>query len=367
MYNLNNMKTAILKHIRILFALVLIVSLLITQACSVNTESNISSSETSELNSSNENSSQAADLSPFNYETGNHYQSNLLKSVVSDAAIKAAYDVIDAFIEHKTSVKVEFEGHYGAFTEELGFVLSCIYPPFAACAEYNAIKAYNEKDGTVSWKYKYEKSVCDEMQSACEKVTENYMSKLRQGDNDTEKALLLYNALISNAVYDYDVLLIDTEKEYETFDKRTTAYNALVNKSGICYSYSFALVYLYMRAGINCITVSSQEGEGAHMWVMVDLDGKYYYIDPTWDIGGGFYHFGMTSQDRASWAGAYAEDTCFAFTTPISGNYVLDSERFFDMRSYILADGFYNIELDREKNQAVISNDSVTYRLDCQN
>lgn len=352
------------KVLRISFTYMLIIALLALVGCSageslkkdVTPSQNVGVSDTAE--------SGVPELTPFKYATGDRYCSELLKENVGDEVLKAAYDVIDAFIAHETSVKVEFTGHHEKFTEELGFALNCIYPPFSACVDYNSINAYNEKDGTVSWKYKLDEAQCDEIRLACDKAVEDNMSRLCEGDTDTAKALLLYNSLTANAVYDYDVLA-DTVTDIDDFEKRTTAYNALVNKSGICYSYSFALVYLYMRAGINCITVMSQEGEGAHMWVMAELNGKYYYLDPTWDIGGGFYSFGMTSLDRASWAGSYAEDTCFVHSVPVSGNYVIDDERFFDMRSYLSRGDSYSIEIDREKQVAVISNESTAYNLDC--
>lgn len=358
------MKRILRKHLRIFFACILIISLPIISSCSANRDkSNIIPSQSSSLQQSSE--SQNITLTPYKYETSNYCYSALLKSNVGDEVTKAAYDVIDAFIAHKTSVKVKFTGHYGKFTEELGFTLHCIYPQFSACVNYNSINAYNEKDGTVSWEYKFEKAECDKIIAECEKATKNYMSLLCEGDTDIARAILIYNALTKDAVYDYDALSLDTEKYYDEFEKRTATYNALVNKSGICYSYSFALAYLYIHAGINCITVSSQEGEGAHMWVMAELDGKYYYLDPTWDMGGGLYCFGMTSGDRASWAGSYAEDTCFAHSVAISGKYVIDDERFFDMRNYLTRDDCYTVEMDRKNQEAVISNGKVVYRLDC--
>ena len=352
------------KFFNISISCLLIVALLAMQGCYAQESDKKDATSSQSVEESGSTESSAPEFTPFKYATGDRYCSELLKENVGDEVLKAAYDVIDAFIKHETSVKVEFTGHHEKFTEELGFALNCIYPPFSASVDYNSLHAYNEKDGTVSWKYKFDKAECDEIRLSCEKAVEDIMSRLCEGDTEPAKALLLYNSLTPNAVYDYDVLA-DVVTDVDDFEKRTTAYNALVNKSGICYSYSFALVYLYMRAGINCITVSSQEGEGAHMWVMVELGGKYYYVDPTWDIGGGFYSFGMTSSDRASWGGSYDEDTCFVHSVPVSGNYVIDDERFFDMRSYLSRGDSYSIEIDREKQLAVISNELTSYKLDC--
>lgn len=370
------MKANINKRLRITFVYVLIIALLTVQGCSAgdagNKEATPSQSahspEVTEspkpTGSPEPTESPEPTYAPYRYETGKHCSSEMLKDIVGDEVLKAAYDVIDAFTAHKTSVKVDFKGNYGNFAEELGFALNCIYPPFMACAEYNSLHAYNAKEGTISWKYRFDKSECEKMQATCDEVTEKYMSNLREGDTDTAKALLLYNALTTDAVYDYDAMENPITDEAD-FERRTASYNALVNKSGICYSYSFALVYLYIHAGIDCITVSSQAGDGAHMWVMAKLAGKCYYLDPTWDLGGGFYNFGMTSQDRASWAGSYAEDTCYIHSVYVSDRYTIDDERFADMRGYLTKGGSYTVEIDREKQVAVISNETTTYSIDC--
>ena len=88
--------------------------------------------------------------------------------------------------------------------------------------------------------------------------------------------------------------------------RRTVCYAALVLHSGICYSFAQALAFLYTQAGLDCAAVmGDSETAGLHMWLMAAVDGKWYYFDPTWDVGGGWYYFGMTAEDRATWAGAF--------------------------------------------------------------
>ena len=53
--------------------------------------------------------------------------------------------------------------------------------------------------------------------------------------------------------------------------------------------------------------MGDSETAGLHMWLMAAVDGKWYYFDPTWDVGGGWYYFGMTAEDRATWAGAFTD------------------------------------------------------------
>ena len=69
----------------------------------------------------------------------------------------------------------------------------------------------------------------------------------------------------------------------------------MVNKMGVCESYSEAFQTLCLYAGINCTGVVGTAG-GGHKWNCVKLDGEWYMCDITFDdpIGGepgAAYHF----------------------------------------------------------------------------
>ena len=51
---------------------------------------------------------------------------------------------------------------------------------------------------------------------------------------------------------------------------------------GVCAGYAFALQYLLMRAGIQSYYVVGIAGEN-HAWNLAKIDGKWYYVDATWD------------------------------------------------------------------------------------
>lgn len=81
-----------------------------------------------------------------------------------------------------------------------------------------------------------------------------------------------------------------------------TAYGLLVNKYGVCESYSEAFQTLCVYVGINCTGVVGTAG-GGHKWNAVELDGEWYMCDITFDdpIGGEagaayHYYFNRTSE-----------------------------------------------------------------------
>ncbi len=107
----------------------------------------------------------------------------------------------------------------------------------------------------------------------------------------------------------YDRILIDSH--YNLFadwdglaEDNWTAYGILVNKTGVCVSYSKAFQLLCLYVGINCTLIEGTAG-GAHQWNAVELDGQWYACDITFDdpVGGynnvAEYHsyFNLTSEE----------------------------------------------------------------------
>jgi len=87
---------------------------------------------------------------------------------------------------------------------------------------------------------------------------------------DYEKVKAIHDYIIKRTSYD------------QTF-KKHTAYNALINKSSVCEGYALAAYRMFTDAGLECRIISGIAGGGPHAWNIVKVDGKWYYIDLTWD------------------------------------------------------------------------------------
>ena len=99
------------------------------------------------------------------------------------------------------------------------------------------------------------------------------------GKSDYEKILAIYSYICKNVDYElnYEQLTPGTKEHNDIY----SAYGALVNNKAVCEGYATAMYRLLLEAGIdNRIEVSDD-----HAWNIVKLDGKYYYLDSTWDYG----------------------------------------------------------------------------------
>lgn len=107
--------------------------------------------------------------------------------------------------------------------------------------------------------------------------TESILKTLiKPGMNDHEKV---------KAIHDWVVLNL----EYDTTLTKYTAYDALSTGSAVCQGYSLLTHKLLKEAGITNKIVegtaySSDNPKGQlHAWNLVQLDGKWYHLDTTWN------------------------------------------------------------------------------------
>ena len=95
---------------------------------------------------------------------------------------------------------------------------------------------------------------------------------------DYNKIMHAHDWIINNLQYEQNI----------TNNNVYNLYGALIEKSAVCEGYAEALKYILDEAGVQCILVSgtatNSEGKTErHEWNNVQLYGKWYAIDSTWD------------------------------------------------------------------------------------
>ncbi len=109
-------------------------------------------------------------------------------------------------------------------------------------------------------------------------VEERYQyarSLVKYGMSDAEKALVLYEFIISAADYPTDEEINSGGNDIYTF------VGLLRDEKAVCAAYAKLYAILLNDSGIPAVTVESDSID--HEWVMLRIDGKWYHADPTWD------------------------------------------------------------------------------------
>lgn len=112
-----------------------------------------------------------------------------------------------------------------------------------------------------------------------DKAVDEAISLTTSEMSDLEKALTIHDYLASHAEYDSEI-----SSGTVTSADRPASYRAdgiLVNKVGVCQSYSMAYYYILNKLGIEIDYVESDTMN--HIWNIVKIDGNWYHVDLTWD------------------------------------------------------------------------------------
>ncbi len=110
------------------------------------------------------------------------------------------------------------------------------------------------------------------------------------------------------------------------------AYGALVEGRAVCQGYSDAFKIICDYYKIPCVCISGTADGAGHMWNAVQMDdGKWYFLDITWDDQGSYGIF-----NDFFLSGLNTKDTYFG-GTPFSVSHVNDSELMLPQLNYAVS------------------------------
>ncbi len=151
---------------------------------------------------------------------------------------------------------------------DLYTVLYCSSPEFFYVSAVSGLYTYSGKDLYFKPKYICDEKKTEQMQKEIDIRVENILAGIDDRMCDAEKILYIHDAVVGMCDY------VDSDT-----DKGRNIYDVFVKGKALCVGYTLAFSYLCDKIGIPNIPVFSDD----HIWNMVELDGKWYYVDCTWD------------------------------------------------------------------------------------
>lgn len=98
--------------------------------------------------------------------------------------------------------------------------------------------------------------------------------------------------------YLYEYLIEHTEYEKGTADSQNIC-SVLLNGRSVCQGYAKTLQWLCQKAGIPALLATGQANGGGHAWTVVEVDGEWYHVDPTW--GDASYQGGESGYPKSAY------------------------------------------------------------------
>lgn len=131
--------------------------------------------------------------------------------------------------------------------------------------------SYSSYSKTLIPSYTMDASQISEIKAAIEREYKNITSAITADMTDEEKILCVNDYMCLH--YEYDTTL----KAEHTHD----LLGVMLNKTGVCDSYSKAFLFVMRRLGIECKRAISDSMN--HAWNYVKIGDEWYHVDVTWN------------------------------------------------------------------------------------
>lgn len=223
----------------------------------------------------------------MNQEDYYQFNDNKIKTYNLNAEI-LKQKIYRALCEYKYSVDVtefcttesetDFNQIMGYYFEVLNEKPELFYPSQSVSIGYNT----DFDTGKVIYcnlgiNYLYDKDTTAVMKNKVAEKTTYIKEKYLQGINDKlQLQYVIHDYLLENTTYDHDNYITSTVPP-----ESHSIYGALIEGTAVCDGYAKSAKYLLDLVGIESGIITS--GEMSHAWNYVNIDGKYYHMDITWD------------------------------------------------------------------------------------
>lgn len=138
--------------------------------------------------------------------------------------------------------------------------------------------ALNYTPNELSVIYNFEKAEIPAKIEALDNAVDNALKVVDiESMTSIDIAIALHDYLVLNGEYDNDTYVNNNTSHKTAF----SAYGILVEKIGVCQSYTLAYNLLLSKCGIEYSVARSASLQ--HIWNIIKIDGEYYHVDVTWD------------------------------------------------------------------------------------
>lgn len=219
-----------------------------------------------------------AEISTLGYKLPEYYGRSILSELPNSAALIYAYDQMVSGLNSSAKEISVYDGTNAISREQFLMVFDIVlrdHTEFFWLGKNNSYSYKKSLKTVVSLTpgYIFSGEALKTAKAEFNAAAEEILSGITEDMNALDRELYIHDSLAERITY-----VLDAAHAHDP-------YGALVEGEAVCEGYAEALQYLLQKVGIQSFLVLGESGGVGHAWNLVKIDGKYYYVDLTWNDG----------------------------------------------------------------------------------
>lgn len=215
-------------------------------------------------------------------ETGELQSREEVAAFLNQELIARNTSISFGYVTSNTDIKAEMRGiwNMALYWEQERNPASGDYLRYQFGAYQMKGKYYTDNTGrnhcTITYTVTYYSDAGQE-QAVTQKISEVLQQLDLLGKTEPQRIYTIYDYICNHVQYDTE------HADDAAYMHKFSAHAALIEGKAVCQGYALLFYRMCREAGIDTRIVSGTGNGMAHAWNIVQLDGKYYNIDTTWD------------------------------------------------------------------------------------
>lgn len=182
-------------------------------------------------------------------------------------------DLTSALNKRLSSLKVTYSGSTSSLKKDINSLLETVLNTDDYL--HYIVKSYSYRattkgnTSTITFRFSYWETM-DQTNEVKNRVKQVVSKLVTSGMNDHEKVKAVHDWIVVNIAYDNRLV-------------SHSAYDGLIKGKTVCQGYALITYEMLKQAGIPVKIAEGTSRGIAHAWNLVQIGGKWYHLDTTWD------------------------------------------------------------------------------------
>jgi hypothetical protein len=212
-------------------------------------------------------------LGTFSITTGIYSSRSVIAAANTASQDQLQKEIVRALDQRLNSLKITYSGNTTSLKKDIkGILNSAVYSDdylHYIVKTYGYSATFNGNIAVITFRFTYWETL-SQTNAVKKRVTQTLSRVLTPDMNDHQKEKAIHDWIVTHVSYDKRLI-------------SHSAYDGIIKGQTVCQGYALLTYEMMKQAGIPVKIVEGTSRGIAHTWNLVQIGGKWYHLDTTWD------------------------------------------------------------------------------------